>query len=284
MDFVVLVLGEEGAAAELEDDLIDPGGAEVVAGVLDEADALGGLEFGEAEGAGAVRVARPVARVGFDLLAVDDEGDGVGEFEDEVVGGFDEVDLEGALIDDFDAGDGGCAALEAVFEADNVAEVGDDGGGGVGGVGGALDGILHVFGGDAALIAGMEDDVVAEAEGVGAAAVGDFPVLGDVADDLEVGVEGDEAAEDFDDVFAGGDIDDLDGVEDGVGLGARDDEGVALADAAGGCAGAVFGAAAGRRGAIIAAAPGEGDDEDDADGEDEECDDAHHEGEHAVRH
>ena len=204
----------------------------MVAVVGNEDDLLERAEGLDAERAGSVGLARPVVGIALDLLAVDHVGDGVGELLEEVADGLGELDAEGVLVDDLDAADVVGAAVELVAHADDVTQVVEDGGGEVGGVGGAFEAVLDVLGGDAAAV--VEDDVVAQEEGVDEAALGDLPALGDVGDDLEVEVEADEATEDLSGVLGGAGVADLDGVEDGGRVVAEGDEAVLAADTADG--------------------------------------------------
>ena len=88
VQFVVFVAGDDRAAAEFEIDFVELGDTEVVAVVADQHDRIGGLERLHLERAGAVGLLRPAAGVLVDLRLVDDEGDRVGEFREEVLGGL----------------------------------------------------------------------------------------------------------------------------------------------------------------------------------------------------
>ncbi len=89
----------------------------------------------------------------------------------------------------------------------------------VSGLAGPLQGVLEVGGGDKP-VGVLEDDVLTEVEGVDLAVGADLPARGDVGDDLEVFVDGDEAAEDLDDVGGRGGVAGQGGIE-GHGVAAR---------------------------------------------------------------
>ena len=69
------------------------------------------------------------------------------------------------------------------------------------------------MGGDGLAI--VELDVVSQVEGVGPFVVAEVPPGGDVGDDVEVGVDGDEAAEDLDDYKGGAGVRGEGGVQGG---------------------------------------------------------------------
>ena len=64
-------------------------------------------------------------------------------------------------------------------------------------------------------LAVVELDVVSQVEGEGPLVVAEVPPGGDVGDDVEVGVDGDEAAEDLDDYKCGAGVGGEGGVEGG---------------------------------------------------------------------
>ena len=185
VDLVVLVHGQWRAAGQHEVDRLDAGRAAVVALVGLESQALAELPLLQHEGAGAVRLLRPVALVVLDLRLVDDEGGGAGHLGQEVGLRLVDGDLQREVVDDLDAADLARRAADHVFGADDVAQVGlGDGGGGVR-VSGALQGVLEVARGHLAVRL-LEDDVLAQVEGVGLAVRASVPALGDVGGELEV--------------------------------------------------------------------------------------------------
>ncbi len=147
----------------------------------------------------AVGTARPVTRVRLDLLLVDDERRRIGELGEEVGLGLVDGDLERARVDDADAGDLVGPPPCYVLGADDVTEVRLGGGGRcLPELRGTIQGVFEVVGGDG--LAVVESGVGADVEGVGQAIRADVPALGQVRDDLQVAVDGHEAAEYLDDI------------------------------------------------------------------------------------
>ena len=103
---------------------------------------------------------------------------------------------------------------------------------------------------------------------------------------FQFGIQRDQPAEDLHDVLAGGDITDLDRVEDRVRVVPRDNERLAAADALTRAPRAVIVVRWARRRpvVVIAAAASQRNHEHNAHGENQEGDNPHHEGQHAVRH
>jgi len=162
----------------------------------------------------------------------------------------------------------------------------------LGRVRGSLEAVLEVVGGYPATV--VEDDLLAEEERVGEAVLRDLPSLGDVGHDVQVEVERDEAPEDLDDVLARHIVPGLDGVEDGIRIAAEGDEAVLAADPADcwlvpivagvGTAVAVGGRSVAAIIVVVSTATGDRNDEDDADGDDEQGDEAHHQPKRAIGH
>ena len=212
VDLVVFVHGHADAAAEKEVDGVQVGWLFVVEVVPFEPDALADLPLSETEGAGAVGPGGPIgARL--DVLLVDDEGGGVGKLGEEIgLGGVDGY-FEGIVVQDANAADAVGRALELGGGAYDVVQV-EVGDGGFGtGVQGPLHGEFEVVGCHG--LAVVELDVVSQVEGEGPLVVAEVPPGGDVGDDVEVGVDGNEAAEDLDDYECGTGVGGEGGVQGG---------------------------------------------------------------------
>ena len=193
LDLVVLVHRHRLAAGEVHDNGFYARQVAIVVLVALQHDALANPVLGELEGTGAHGVVDPPApSARLHDLAVENVGGGIGQLGEEVglgrVGGY----LQGVVVDDLEADDLVCLAVEVLLGAKDVVQVGvGDRRRGVG-RGGSLQGPLEVLGRYG--LAVVELRVGPQLEGI-YSAVFDGPALGDVGHQLEVRVQGDETAE-----------------------------------------------------------------------------------------
>ena len=197
VNLVVFVHQHRRPAAENHLYGFQAGRTQVIVLVAGEHQRFAHVILGKPEWAGAVGISEPPAGVSLDVLPVQHETRGIGQFGQEVGFGGIYRNLQGLVVDNPHARDTLGIAVELLLDADYVSKVlvynrrlGQR-------VGRPLQGPLDVLGGYLAAI--VEYCVGPKVEGVDPAVGADIPSLGEVWNDVQVPVNGYQAAENFND-------------------------------------------------------------------------------------